>query len=318
METTLPKGYCHYFIKNGFCRRGETCRFLHEIPNGFPKPETRKDGAPAVLFPPQQKAQNSHLPKGYCHFYLQKGTCSKGETCRFLHQIPENFDTNMMQNNVKTEDRGNRAQNNLPKGYCHYYIQNGYCRKNDSCRFLHQMPPNYTPAVAQPQQSRSLALPQYPVFGQEPSGDTIEEILECPNFHAKGFCNRFKTCRYYHDGVECDTFIEQGTCPDETCPYYHRSIWERNRKQKVLNNLGKLLKQGANSYGVTLKDIPHLYEKEFGEYLYISLDELSSFLQEINGVTVKKELGKSTVKMKTRRRSASRSNSRSRSRSYSR
>jgi len=164
----------------------------------------------------------------------------------------------------------------LPKGYCHYFLLNGSCKKGQACRFMHQ----------KLDWINKTQPPTHNYIKQQQPMETIEEILECPNFHAKGFCNRFRDCRYFHDGVECEKWIEEGQCENEECFLYHRSLWHRNRKAKITKNLTLLLRQ--NPGGINLDQIPIAYERQFGEFLNISSNELTGILQQINGVGMNK------------------------------
>merc|ERR1712217_490954 len=76
-----------------------------------------------------------------------------------------------------------------------------------------------------------------PVVVPPPPPKDEEQISECPDWINKQVCDSFRTCPYFHDGVECDTWVEYGTCPEKEkggCKlFHHRSIWiEKNNKKK--------------------------------------------------------------------------------------
>ena len=67
-----------------------------------------------------------------------------------------------------------------------------------------------------------------------------EQIRECPNWLSKGCCANFRECQYFHDGVECQTWVEYGKCvkfEKGNCEGgHHRSIWKQNDVIPTTNN----------------------------------------------------------------------------------
>ncbi|KAJ7531546.1 hypothetical protein O6H91_14G048500 [Diphasiastrum complanatum] len=57
--------FCFEFVAKGFCSRGASCNFKHDMGNGTP------------------------IPKGACFDFLTKGLCERGEECKFLHVLKE-------------------------------------------------------------------------------------------------------------------------------------------------------------------------------------------------------------------------------------
>ena len=67
-----------------------------------------------------------------------------------------------------------------------------------------------------------------------------EQISECPDWINKQVCDSFRSCPYFHEGVECDTWVEYGKCPDKeagNCKmYHHRSIWVQHLLNEFVSN----------------------------------------------------------------------------------
>jgi hypothetical protein len=75
-RSTGPTRMCRYFL-NGECRRSD-CRFSHD------------------------------LDRALCRFWL-RGHCAKGPNCEFLHQLPNNLDTNLLNSSMGRLDVGSQG-----------------------------------------------------------------------------------------------------------------------------------------------------------------------------------------------------------------
>merc|ERR1712130_90190 len=73
-----------------------------------------------------------------------------------------------------------------------------------------------------------------------------EQISECPDWINRQICDSFRSCPYFHDGVECDTWVEYGKCPEKDAgkckEYHHRSIWIQDEKENVVEQPKKTKK----------------------------------------------------------------------------
>jgi len=82
---------CNYFLKFGTCSYGATC--VHHHPEvaqagGFSMGAVHAKGAPLGLGAPSGKGSFPQRPgEPDCKYYMQRGTCSYGEKCKFNHPV---------------------------------------------------------------------------------------------------------------------------------------------------------------------------------------------------------------------------------------
>eukprot|EP01083_Nonionella_stella_P221634 791628_1 len=85
-----------------------------------------------------------------------------------------------------------------------------------------------------------MGIPPPPPPKHNKDHQSEEQITECPDWINKQVCDSFRTCPYFHDGVECDTWVEYGKCPEKDngqCKdFHHRSIWIQSDKSNDKNN----------------------------------------------------------------------------------
>ena len=99
----------------------------------------KQTGAPSTPAP-------TRVPKGFCFSFVKKGTCSKGDSCKFKHEVPRS------RPGGKGKSRGGRspsprtASEGRVNQLCKFY-KKGRCDGGDKCRFLHKDKPS-TPAAS--------------------------------------------------------------------------------------------------------------------------------------------------------------------------
>lgn len=158
---------CHAF-QRGECTYGADCRYYHDdgsqgppgqylqqhspmggFPGGFPGGMYMGDpsmGGGMFIAPGQQQGQppgggnfsprnnnRGHKSRNPC-FAFQRGECTYGDSCRYLH-----VDASSM-----TDANGNPivVHPQLPRGYCHAFAR-GECKYGETCKFRHEIPAGY-------------------------------------------------------------------------------------------------------------------------------------------------------------------------------
>ncbi|CAN6840457.1 unnamed protein product [Brassica oleracea] len=117
---------CYYYLKNGFCGYGRSCRFNHPPVSENPNREYLlfSHGLYSLIHRNQMRhgiVQPSPYPgAGDCIQYLQTGQCSYGPKCRFNHP-PSPRDLGAID--------------------CRQYLQTGQCSYGSKCRYNHPPSP---------------------------------------------------------------------------------------------------------------------------------------------------------------------------------
>merc|ERR1712228_911193 len=95
------------------------------------------------------------------------------------------------------------------------------------------------PPPPPPKQNKTKITPVI-IMKKEENVLNEEQISECPDWINLQVCDSFKSCPYFHDGVECNTWVEYGKCDekdneDSQCKnMHHRSIWIQDNKCKAI------------------------------------------------------------------------------------
>jgi len=224
------------------------------------------------------------FPKGYCHCFLKFGAC-RDDACQFKHEYPEGWSDDEGPYNIPSNESGNFSNNNgmhmpqfhknlpmqfrgmkpvdialIPKGFCHFWVKNGYCRNENNCNFKHETPPAelMQAKAREPQPPKGYChfwmkkgyckndscmfkherppesmipfpgnLLNEPEYLRE---EDIEDVDECPEFIKEGCCNKFRSCPHFHPEVECEYWVEYGYCKErdfDRCNLQHRTRWKR-------------------------------------------------------------------------------------------
>ncbi|PBK60851.1 hypothetical protein ARMSODRAFT_679436 [Armillaria solidipes] len=173
MSTTRPRAPTCRFYHQGNCKYGSQCKNQHlnlvsdvnENQGGNPdknRAQSRKKGRQAGTTEPvdrrhtnttvdivsgrakvassREAGNHEDIDKGVC-FSWQKGSCAKGEACRFNHATPK-VEGELVEGEKLTPDEENRAPLSttpLPKAnskQCYAWMK-GTCTKGETCRFVH-------------------------------------------------------------------------------------------------------------------------------------------------------------------------------------
>ena len=149
------------FWRQGFCRDGNACPFLHdaapEPPGVFARPEKRRRASP-----PRSASRGSQRPEApidkECRFWLQ-GRCRDGDRCRYLHLAREPAPP-LLPGDSDAAAKYERT--------CRFWAS-GNCRDGESCPFMH------------------CFVEVVPV--------------ECPEMVKTGSCKFGDACRFLHSGI---------------------------------------------------------------------------------------------------------------------
>ncbi|MCL7023424.1 hypothetical protein MKW94_011529, partial [Papaver nudicaule] len=84
--------YCKFYLKNGICQEGDSCKFSHDItpltksqPCKFKVLQECKKSAQGCM--KGDKCPFDHdLSKYPCNNYASNGFCSRGDSCLFSHK----------------------------------------------------------------------------------------------------------------------------------------------------------------------------------------------------------------------------------------
>lgn len=101
------KKTCFNFIKFGSCKFGERCRYGHTVPDNTLI--RQKNGLDQINKKPAFQRTNTPNSK-VCSFFL-KGTCNKGESCRFLHTSEGAQNPNPQNNQTQNYQKPYNTQN---------------------------------------------------------------------------------------------------------------------------------------------------------------------------------------------------------------
>lgn len=167
-----------------------------------------------------------------------------------------------------------RERENIPRGFCYFFIRNNYCRNGDHCNYSHDRQQLDVINSRNNHQNNNSNI-EAPI-----KQDELEEILECPKFLNSGVCDQFRTCPYFHDGAECETWIECGQCKQKeygTCNFKHRQLWKTKHHvqlmrmdpirtpEDIVYNLYTLI--GTSEKEIRAEEIVLAYAETFGEPL---------------------------------------------------
>ena len=143
------KGRPCKFFAQGFCRNGDSCKFIHEqkirTQNHF---EPVASAFPAIERLNTNPAAATHLNGGTkstrtCMFFL-KGSCNRGDKCWYVHPLaippPQHIHTDAIsldpylgQQDESSPQASSDSRARVP---CKYLSRTGGCQKN-SCPYLH-------------------------------------------------------------------------------------------------------------------------------------------------------------------------------------
>lgn len=194
---------CQFFLKAGWCKFGNACRFAHI---------GGERGAEAFGGPGGQ----------VCLFFQKAGWCKWGDTCRHAHPgaVPGATPTMPMAGAPQSAP-GMPPGGPMQGGFrevCQFYQKAGWCRWGDTCRYAHKGPP--APGGEGYASNGDYGPPQ--PFGGVPGQPSV-----CKYFQMPGGCRLGETCKFLHTGTPgqpevCNFFAREGWCKfAETCKYIH-------------------------------------------------------------------------------------------------
>lgn len=137
---------CHQF-QSGSCMKGDVCKYAHLLIDSAQEDEV--DSAEEKIPVKTVIQPGLETGKAVCRNF-QKGSCSKGVSCKFLHELVSNADgtravsISASISAVETEKTSSRSRkvrlSEVPeepkKELCNNF-QKGLCKRGDSCKYSH-------------------------------------------------------------------------------------------------------------------------------------------------------------------------------------
>lgn len=147
----VPKEQICFDFTKGQCRRGEGCKFSHDV-------------AHIIRVNSQEK--------GICFDFL-RGTCARGVMCRFSHDL----------NNLEAQDQlgvanAGRAMRSTNVSICYDFIKNK-CTKGEACRYSHEYSAILNKMTGSHRDSGSFTPPR----GSMPHPEVIGATSRTPDRH---------------------------------------------------------------------------------------------------------------------------------------
>ncbi|OAY71126.1 Zinc finger CCCH domain-containing protein 5 [Ananas comosus] len=150
---------CTYYMKNGTCKFGSTCKFHHPKQGGHVQ-QVLLNYFGYPLRPGEKE----------CSYYMKTGQCKFGLTCKFHHPEPSSVPSSQQYPPLATMQLGTSVMPRpyvsgsygpmmvspgvLPMPYpdaqpCTYYMRHGECKFGPACRFDHPMGSmSYSPSAS--------------------------------------------------------------------------------------------------------------------------------------------------------------------------
>ncbi|KFK34147.1 hypothetical protein AALP_AA5G106800 [Arabis alpina] len=117
---------CSFYMRNGCCKFGSTCKFNHPPPKKIQIVRVNK-----VREKEEDVDEQGLLD---CKYYFMTGGCKFGETCRFKHTKPKTFQSSVPELNfLGLPIRPGEIE-------CPYYMRTGSCKYGADCKFNHPDP----------------------------------------------------------------------------------------------------------------------------------------------------------------------------------
>ena len=83
------------------------------------------------------------VPKGFCIAFVRNGSCNKGESCKYKHEIPQQRGRSNTPNGGRGRSPGGRAHSgSQPRKQECKFFKVGKCDRGDKCRFVHKSQPS--------------------------------------------------------------------------------------------------------------------------------------------------------------------------------
>ncbi len=238
---------CQFFVKSGWCKWGDGCKFEH-----IPGPDTPTAPTIGGLEPSGEICQffsksgwckygdqckHQHIggtieavQKEPCNFFAKSGWCQYGASCKYAHISGP--DTASTPGHSPSE----------PAEVCQFFAKSGWCKFGEQCRYKHI---SDTPA---PVPERSGEVCQFfsksgwCKYGDQckhehigeatPNSTTGGEVREACQFFAKsGWCQYGNSCKYLHmpspgAGVKGISKGKSGGPRPETYQFLAQNGWQ--------------------------------------------------------------------------------------------
>ena len=83
------------------------------------------------------------VPKGFCIAFVRNGSCNKGESCKYKHEIPQQRGRSNTPSGGRGRSPGGRAHSgSQPRKHECKFFKVGKCDRGDKCRFVHKSQPS--------------------------------------------------------------------------------------------------------------------------------------------------------------------------------
>lgn len=164
-KPTSNSNVCFKFSTDGSCSRGTTCKFLHisSDETSVPSPQPNLMEVSGVAKENQKSTSggsNGTKAKSEICFKFQKGSCTRGESCKYLHQLETttavstevgisfNPVISSVVDNVLIEPAAKTSKKTVPtakvtttKSELCFKFQKGACTRGANCKYLHESAP---------------------------------------------------------------------------------------------------------------------------------------------------------------------------------
>ncbi|ESO89970.1 hypothetical protein LOTGIDRAFT_234076 [Lottia gigantea] len=182
----------------------------------------------------QSKKQKLLQSATFCHFYEKNGFCRYGKNCRFYHgarnqpkeelNLEEDFNKYEKAEVEDADEQDNPAadtsedlgavgfENGGRRGLCQFFAENGHCRYERRCRFLHFYAHKKS---AEKEIGSNKEQSRNDVVSTEPSVSKNDSNKTTCSFFKKGNCRLGKRCRFEHKTI---SFSEAPAKSEEPVP----------------------------------------------------------------------------------------------------
>jgi hypothetical protein len=228
---------CRYFSKNGSCRLGDACTFMHvdertsgTVNNG--NTFTSKSENAASLSAAETGSE--HIGTKLCRYFKKNGTCKDGANCAFSHDVAakQRPATAAPVSRPAPTSTASEIDSEKSTRVCRYFKRSGTCKDGDSCKFLHPAGSKPAPAFGAPA-PQAVAVPAASQKDIQVTADEDKKFTKLCRFFKRNECKLGDGCPFIHQTNSAKASDKQATVSAATadnantdkaivCRYYKR------------------------------------------------------------------------------------------------